>query len=137
MPDIDIVSDLLSASLKAFPDSNFIQSLCQQYLIRGWLSKKQLQGLYDKASKVSSIPPGKLATLEAQLLKMPSRFKSPLPAPAALYKKDERTGEMINKILAKYPTHKMVVYLKTKYDRNETLSATEVADLQRFYTRLL
>ena len=76
-PDVDIVLDILKAVLEAQPLSSFTQSLLHQYQERGGLSKKQLQGLYGKAQKVKSIPAGKLATLEAIILKRPTKDKSP------------------------------------------------------------
>lgn len=131
-PDVDIVLDILKAVLEAQPLSSFTQSLLRQYEERGGLSKKQLQGLYGKASKITSIPPGKLATLEAIILKRPTREKSALPAPEPLYKKDEATGKMIDIILAKYPAHKRVLFLKVKYDNNELLSPADLTELQKF-----
>ena len=41
----------LSKAEIAFPASAFIKSLHQQYLNRGGLSKKQLEGLYQIAQK--------------------------------------------------------------------------------------
>ena len=131
-PDVDIVLDILKAVLEAQPLSSFTQSLLRQYEERGGLSKKQLQGLYGKASKITSMPPGKLATLEAIILKRPTREKSALPAPEPLYKKDEATGKMIDIILAKYPAHKRVLFLKVKYDNNELLSPADLTELQKF-----
>lgn len=130
--DVDVVNDILKAVLEARPDSTFVKSLAFQYEERGGLSKKQLEGLYHKASKVDSIPESKLTTLEAIIKKKPTRFKSVTPGPTPLYTKDEAAGKMINDILAKYPQHKMVLFLKAKYDNNETLSAAETSDLQRF-----
>jgi hypothetical protein len=131
-PDVDIVKDILQAVLEAQPQSTFIQSLLLQYQERGGLSKKQLQGLHNKAIKINNIPVNKLATLEAMILKKPNRYKSDLPPTAPLYTKDEHTGEMLNAILAKYPQHKRVLFLKSKYDNNEILSATELSELQKF-----
>ena len=68
-PDVDIVLDVLKAVLDAQPDSSFTRSLHHQYQERGGLSKKQLQGLLDKASRIPSIPEKKLATLEAIIKK--------------------------------------------------------------------
>ena len=130
-PDVDVISDVLKAVLEAQPLSSFVQSLLHQYQERGGLSKKQLQGLYGKAQKINSIPLHKLATLEAIILKKPNRYKSGLPETAPLYEKDETAGKMIDAILAKYPQHKMVLFLKSKYDNNETLSAAELAELKR------
>src|SRR4026208_2283190 len=101
-PAIDIVNDLLEDCILAYPVSSFIISLYKQYQQRGSLSKKQLQGLYGKATKIENIPPGKLATLEALIKKMPTRFKSDLPTPKPMFEKDESTGQIIKEILAKY-----------------------------------
>lgn len=133
-PDVDIVKDVLEATLLAYPASVFVKSLLHQYEERGGLSKKQLQGLYHKAVKVQTIPPAKLATLEAVILKKPTKYKSPLP-PAALpeEKKDSQAGEMIDTILQKNPQHKRVLFFKMKYDKNEPLSATEQSELNKFY----
>src|SRR5438128_10370909 len=96
------------------------------------MSKKQLQGLHSKASKIKDISPGKLATVEAIINKMPTRDKSELPAPKPLFEKEIGIGNMINEILAKYPQHKRVLFFKSKYDNNETLSPAEIAELKRF-----
>jgi hypothetical protein len=130
--DVDVVKDILEAARAAFPNSVFIQSLSQQYEERGGLSKKQLEGLYKKAESIQDLPVGKLATLEALILKRPTRFKSAPPAPKPLYSKDERVGEMINAILAKYPLHKRVIFFQNKYNNNESLNATEIAELEKF-----
>jgi len=74
-PDVDIISDVLKASREAYPNSSFLQSLSVQYEERGGLSKKQLEGLYKKAEKIREKPPNWLATLEAEILKRPTRFK--------------------------------------------------------------
>ena len=131
-PEVDVTLDLLKAVLAAQPMSSFIQSLLRQYEERGGLSKKQLQGLYDKAAKIKTIPVSKLATLEAMILKRPTRYKSALPPPEPLYKKNEEAGQVLETILARYPQHKRVLFLKSKYDNNETLSVAEMAELQKF-----
>ncbi len=130
--DVDVIMDILEAASAAYPDSNFIKSLTFQYQERGGLSKKQLQGLYDKASKAKAIAPQKLATLEAVILKMPSRYKSALPANTPLYSKDETSGKLIENILAKYPQHKRVLFLKAKYDNNEPITHNEISELEKF-----
>lgn len=134
--DVDIIKDILEAVMMARPDSDFVKSLAFQYEERGGLSKKQLEGLYHKAAKVASIPENKLITLEAIIKKRPTKFKSAPPKPTPLYKKDEAAGKMIHDILAKYPQHKMVLFYKIKYDNNETLQTSEIADLQRLYKLL-
>jgi hypothetical protein len=133
---LDIINDVLEECILAYPVSSFIISLYKQYQQRGSLSKKQLQGLYGKASKIEQLPPGKLATIEAIIKRMPTRFKSELPEIKPLFEKDETIGNLISEILAKYPQHKRVLYLKTKYDNNEVLTSTDIADLKRFRDHL-
>ena len=136
-PGVDVVRDLLDLTLEAYPDSTFIRSLSFQYEERGGLSKKQLDGLYKKAAKVKTMPVAKLATLEAMILKRPNRYKSELPGNTPLYTKDSKTGQLINDILARYPEHKRVVFFKTRFDNNETLSSSDLAELERFHKLLL
>lgn len=131
---IDIVNEILELCILAYPVSAFIISLYKQYMQRGSLSKKQLQGLHSKAAQINDIPPGKLATLEALVKKMPTRYKSDLPVINAIVEKDETTGLLIDNILAKYPHHKRVLFFKAKYDTQEPLSATEVVELNKFVT---
>jgi len=134
--EVDVIRDVLEKAEIAFPASAFVKSLHQQYLNRGGLSKKQLEGLYQIAQKVNTIPVGKLSTLEAIILKKPTRYKSEKPAPAPLYKKDEELGKKIAAVLEKYPQHKRVLFLKTKYDNNEILTSTETTDIEKFYKML-
>jgi hypothetical protein len=136
-PDVDVIRDVLNAALVAFPGSSFIQSLAHQYEERGGLSKKQLEGLYKKVSGVKSIPASKLATLEAEILKRPTRYKSTLPPPSPLYVKDERIGKLIEGVLGKIPEHKRVLFFKVKYDNNESLSVSEISELEKFHKLLL
>src|SRR3954467_11395900 len=102
----DIINEVLEECILAYPVSSFVISLYKQYRERGSLSKKQLQGLHSKASKIRDIAPGKLATVEAIINKIPTRDKSELPAPKPLFEKEIGTGKMINENLAKYPQHK-------------------------------
>jgi hypothetical protein len=39
---------------------------------------------------------------------------------------------LIETILAKYPQHKRVLFLKAKYDNNELLSSIEISELKKF-----
>ena len=128
-----MVLQLLQASLEAQPSSPFLQSLLFQYQERGGLSKKQLQGLHGKAKKIPNLPAAKLATLEAEILKRPNRYKSEKPPPAPLYAKDETTGRLIEAVLSKYPQHKRVLFFKTKWENNQPLSPAEVTELHKFY----
>jgi len=132
-PGIDIVNEVLEACIIAYPVSSFIISLYKQYISRGWLTKKQLQGLHDKAKNINDLSPGKLAALEAIINKMPNRYKSEAPTTIKpLYEKDEGTGQLIEAILKKYPQHKTVLFLKSKYQNNEPLNSSELADLKNF-----
>ena len=136
-PKTDIINELLEECLLHLPGTpSMIISLYQQYQKRGFLTKKQLQGLHAKASGVPAINPGKLATLEAIIRKMPNRFKSEIPKPSPMFKKDEAAGALIESILAKYPGHKRVLYLKSRYDNDELLTPAEVTELNRFHKLL-
>ncbi|MBZ5857959.1 hypothetical protein [Flavihumibacter profundi] len=135
-PEIDIVNEVLEECIMAYPVSSFVISLYKQYLQRGSLSKKQLQGLFGKAEKIKDLNPGKLATLEALIMRMPTRIKSVPPEIKPMYQKDPVAGELIDAILSKYPQHKTALFLKAKYDNNEQLSAVEMADLKRFAKNL-
>lgn len=130
--EVDIVNDVLEECILAYPVSSFVISLYKQYIQRGSLSKKQLQGLHSKASKIENIQPNKLATLEAIIKKMPTRNKSELPENKPMFEKDESIGQIITNILAKYPQHKRVLFLRSKYDNNDLLSTTEIDELKKF-----
>ena len=132
-PDVDVINDILKAALLAYPNSTFVQSLSLQYQERGGLSKKQLEGLHKKALEIRDIPTNWIATLEAEILKRPTRYKSSPPAPKPLYAKDENIGRMIISILDKYPQHKRVLFLKSKYYNNEQLTSAEISELEKFY----
>jgi hypothetical protein len=136
-PDVDIILDILKETLLHNPTSTFVSSLLFQYQERGGLSKKQLEGLYHKASKVSGIAPGKLATLQAIILKKPMKYRSTASLPAPLYTKDEAQGKLIIEILQQYPQHKRVLFLKARYENNEPLSVSEAEELKRFHKILI
>ena len=136
-PGVDVIQDILNETHAARPDSEFVQSLMRHYEAWGTLSKKQMEGLHSKASKINTIAPGKLATMEAILLKMPNRFKSLPRFPTPLYKKNESAGKLILDILWKYPQHKRVLFLQNKYNNNEVLTPADVAELEKFHKLLL
>ncbi len=132
-PDVDVIKDVLELMLVARPDSTFVKSLAFQYEERGGLSKKQLEGLRQKALKVASIPVNKLATLEAIIKKKPLKERAPASVSTTpMFVKDEAAGKIIDSILAKYPQHKRVIFLKAKYDNNETLTSSEITELKKF-----
>lgn len=130
---IDIIAKILDALYEYNPDALFVMSLMHQYEERGSLSKKQLQGLYQKASGVKEIPANWLGTLEAIILKMPTRYKSTETiTPSPVYQKDEEAGKLITAILAKYPKHKRVLFLQSKYANHEMLTRDETTELKKF-----
>ncbi len=129
---VDIVNDVLEECIIAYPVSSFIISLYKQYQERGSLSKKQLQGLHAKATKIKDIAPGKLATIEAIINKMPTRDKSPVPLAKEEEEFHDEIPGMIEMVLATYPEHKRVLFLQAKYQNNEPLGMTEIAELKRF-----
>ena len=136
-PGIDIIAKVLDAVYQHNTDALFTMSLMHQYEERGSLSKKQLEGLYQKAQKVKDLPPNLLGTLEAIILKMPTRHKSTVEHITPVYTKDPVAGKQITEILEKYPQHKRVVFLRAKYDNNELLSAEELAELKKFFKILV
>lgn len=136
-PDVDIIQDVMKETLAAYPTSKFVESLLAQYLERGSLSKKQLEGLHSKAQNVNSIAPGKLATLQAIIMKMPNRFKSSLPENILLPVKDVLLEKKLTEILTRYPQHKRVLFIKLRFDNNEAISALEKSEVDRFHKLLV
>lgn len=137
MNNLDVLLEILKEMLKAHPRSEFVSSLYQQYCNRGGLSKKQLEGLYGKASKTVSVSPNKLATLEAIIKKKPTRERAAATLTAPLHTKNEEVGKTISSILTKFPQHKRLLFLQSKYDNNENISATEIAEIEKFKKLLL
>lgn len=131
-PGIDSVNVILEECIMAFPVSSFIISLYKQYITRGSLSKKQLQGLYNKASTIEGIAPGKLAAVEAIINKMPTRYKSEKPATKPMYEKNPEAAALLDSILSKNPLHKRALFLKNRFDNNEQLTLTEIKELKTF-----
>lgn len=134
---MDILLDILNEMVKAHPASNFVNSLHQQYCNRGGLSKKQLEGLHSKALKTETISQGKLATLEAIIKKKPTRERAAATISVPIPTRDEAVGKMIAAILEKYPQHKRLLFLRSKFDNNENISALEVAEIEKFGKLLL
>ncbi|HEV8080254.1 MAG TPA: hypothetical protein VGP43_06055 [Chitinophagaceae bacterium] len=129
---VDIINTVLEECILAYPVSSFVISIYKQYMQRGSLSKKQLQGVYSKASQIQNIQQSKLATLEAIIKKMPTKNKSELPENKPMFERDESVGKIITTILTKYPQHKRVLFLKAKYENNDLLSIIEIDELRKF-----
>ncbi len=131
--DVDVIKDVLQLVAKARPNDAFVQSISKQYEERGSLSKKQLEGLHGKASRIASIPTARLATLEAIMKKQLTRERAaPAQTTATFFVKDEAVGLLIEALLKKAPQHKRVLFLKAKYDNNETITAAELRELNQF-----
>lgn len=134
---IDIIDKILDACYKHNPDALFIMSLMHQYEERGSLSKKQLEGLYLKAQKVTDMPQSWLATLEAEILKRPNRDRTVPIDIKPLYVKDEAIEKLMADLLVKYPQHKRVLFLQSKYANNEALSTDEKKEIEKFHKLLI
>ncbi len=136
-PGIDIIDKILDACYKHNPDALFIMSLMHQYEERGSLSKKQMEGLYLKAAKVPDLQPNWLATLEAEILKRPTRDKTPAASLKPMEVKDLLTENRIKEILEKYPQHRRVVFLQSKISNNQILTPDEKKEVEKFHKLLI
>lgn len=134
---MDVLLDILKTMTAALPSSNFVNSLYLQYCNRGGLSKKQLEGLRDKAIKSNALTQSKIATLEAIIKKKPTRERAAASISAAPPTKDAAIGKTIESILQKYPQHKRVLFLKAKFDNNENISSQEKSEIEKFAKLLL
>ncbi len=136
-PDIDIVAYIIEAVLKAKPEDNFCKSIQIQYIERGGLSKKQLEGLQGKAQRIQGIHPGKLATLEAIIKKKHVTHRSIVSAINVVEEKDTAVQKMITDIVEKYPQHKRVLLFKSKFEKNGKLIIAEKEELLKFHKLLM
>jgi len=134
---VDIIDKILDACYKHNPDALFVMSLMHQYEERGSLSKKQLEGLYQKAMKVPALPTNWLATLEATIHKMHTREKAPAVNNTPVFQQDSSIGDKIDRILQKYPQHKRIVFLNSKYQKNDLLLPAEKAEVEKFFKMLI
>jgi DNA repair protein RadC len=134
---IDVIGKVLQALYEHDTDSLFVMSLMHQYEERGSLSKKQLEGLCAKAKKVDNLPVAWIGTIEAIILKMPTRYKSTLEKNTPVFKKNEEATELITAILANYPQHKRVLFLQAKNNNHEPITGAEVDELRKFHQLLI
>ncbi len=135
---IDVIDKLLEACYQHNKDALFVMSLMHQYEERGSLSKKQLEGLLLKAKKAKDIPTGLIAGVEAIVLKMPTRDKTPVEDTR---NKEQESGdkwsELIQELLHKYPQHKRVLFLKAQFEQRKILAVTEQQEVEKFYQLLI
>jgi hypothetical protein len=138
-PDLDIISYIIEEVRRAKPDDVFTKSIQIQYMERGSLSKKQLEGLQGKALKIPGIHPGRMATLEAIIKKKLTKERA--AATVAVVNKtpetDEAAGQMIDSILEKYPGHKRVLLFRANYLKNKILPPADKLELEKFYKLLM
>jgi hypothetical protein len=138
---IDVIDKLLSLCYEHNKDALFIMSLMHQYEERGSLSKKQLQGLLLKAQKIKEIPAHQIAAVEAIVLKMPTRDKTPVqkttPANSEAETQIAAALAQTEQILAVYPFHKQVLLLRSKLMSHQSLTPQEQADLNKFVKILI
>ena len=138
---IDVIDKLLSLCYAHNKDALFIMSLMHQYEERGSLSKKQLQGLLLKAQKIKEIPAHQIAAVEAIVLKMPNRDKTPVQKPTPAISEAEAqiaaARAQTEQVLAVYPSHKQVLLLKSKLMSHQSLTPQEQADLNKFVKILI
>jgi hypothetical protein len=137
MASINVVLEILTKMKEVHPTSNFINSLYNQYCNRGGLSKKQLEGLLDKARKTPELTHGKIATLEAIILQKPTRERAAPTISAAPAQKDEALGRLLLEILDKYPQHKRVLFIQSKFIKNEAISVLEIEEIKKFHKLLV
>jgi hypothetical protein len=137
LTEINIILSILETLKENKPDSVFINSLHHQFCNRGGLSKKQLEGLHAKAVQSNLISTAKLATLEAIIKKKPTRYKSEKIKTVVIEKKDEAVLQLLEEILNRFPQHKMVLFLHSKYKHNDILTDAEIAEAKRLHKVLL
>ena len=135
---IDVIDKLLEACYQHNKDALFVMSLMHQYEERGSLSKKQLEGLLLKAKKAQDIPAGLIAGVEAIVLKMPTRDKTPVEETKNREQESgEKWNELLKQILEKYPQHKRLLFLKAQLDQRKNVSAAEQKEIEKFYQLLI
>ncbi|WP_298299662.1 hypothetical protein [Hydrotalea sp.] len=132
---VDVIDKVLDACYQYNPDALFILSLMHQYEERGSLSKKQLQGLLQKAGSIPDMPANWLGTLKAIILKMPDRHR--IAKETTIYPiTPNNTGadylKIILAILQKYPQHKGALLLQTKCNLHQPLSNEEKSQLKQW-----
>lgn len=135
--DVDIVAQIIQQVLATKPDDNFCKSIYQQYVERGGLSKKQLEGLHGKAGRIKEISSGKLATLEAIIKKKPLKEKAAATITKVAIEIDTAAEKMIIAILEKYPQHKRVLVFKANFVKDKFLAKADKLELEKFYKILM
>jgi hypothetical protein len=131
LAELNVILTILESLKKEMPAHTFINSLWNQYCNRGGLSKKQLEGLYLQAKKSTLITSAQLATLEAIIKKKPNRYKSEIIKKLPEEKTDTYLEESVNKLLEKYPSHKVGLLMQSKIKHRDPISEKEKSELNR------
>ncbi len=131
-PQIDIIAQIIAQVIEAKPADEFCKSIQHQYMERGGLSKKQLEGLLGKAQKIATIQPSKIVTLQAIIKKKHITHKSVATLQKPIEQKDEEANRIVEAILHQYPQHKRVLFFKLKLQKENILSLTEKEELIKF-----
>ena len=135
---VDVIDKVLEACYQYNKDALFVMSLMHQYEERGSLSKKQLEGLVAKARKVPDMPVGWLAAVEAIILKMPTRDKTPVDLNKQVATDPyEKWTDQCKEILQRYRGHKRVVYFDALLQQRKPFSSVEQQELEKFYRLLI
>ena len=135
---VDVIDKVLEACYQYNKDALFVMSLMHKYEERGSLSKKQLEGLVAKARKVPDMPVGWLAAVEAIILKMPTRDKTPVDLNKQVATDPyEKWIDQCKEILQRYPGHKRVVYFDALLQQRKPFSSVEQQELEKFYRLLI
>jgi hypothetical protein len=137
MPATDILLSILTKMKALHPTSSFVDSLHSHYCNRGGLSKKQLEGLLDKMMKTTDIPQANIATVQAIILKKHVREKAKPTITATPVQRDFVHGKLMEEILLKYPQHKRILFLKSKYDKNEAMSTQDFTEIEKLHKLLV
>lgn len=132
---LDIVLLILQKLRTSHPGSNFVKSLFDQYCMKGSLSKSQMEGLYDKASR-SCIPASYLATLNAIIKRKRSFQRSKNVFHHEITDPDLVSRQQLNKILISYPQHKRALFLLEKLNSGRTFDNNERADIAKIHQAL-
>lgn len=133
---VDVIEKILAACYQQLNYSLFIMSLMHQYEERGFLTKKQMIGLLSHAKKVDGIPSGWLASLEANIDRLPDRIKSVKPENKPMFENDERTANLVAEILSKFPEHKRILFLKGKL-LDHSISLSEKNEVEKLHKLLI
>lgn len=134
---MDVLLKILEQLKEAKPDNRFINGLYEQYCQIGGLSKKQMEGLYLKAKESPVISHAHLATLEAMIKKKVTRQKSEKVKQAPEFYKGDTILPEVEKILERYPQHKMAIFLQTKINSKQPISDQEINEIRRLVKLLV